>query len=540
MKGQLARNNSESKRRRVGSTRLGLRCLVIPCLVFAQFCGVGTSLRWQLFRETSEVPSVRGAAALEAPDVPEVVGFAEGGQNDPAAPVVAFAISITSLELPRALPILDAAEVLLHSIQAACELSRYRCETVAFAHSSIGPEGLQHLENMGWRVMEKDLPVALEEIEDENYRNHVVKSGCCGEKEFLKLHAYTLTDYHRVVHLDTDTLIFHPMDELMESAESLLYTTDPAMNMPGSRELPVQGGFLLVRPDLRVYDELRAIIRKGDWKTGTGWGGSNIGYCWGGATIQGLLPYYYHDVAPGTAKELNRCIYNHMSDSDECRRKDRYAVLPSGTEADASPILAFARRQAEPGEQGGAGGTTTPDAAASGVSAIKSVHFTQSCMKPWHCSRPDQNEGSCPLLQQAWSETRSVIMSKMGLPVTETCEKGIVDRDLERLKSGPSSPRAAVALSRPITVKVVGVAKEGARRDGTGAGQSTVLKCFAHYDGLAFRLFGENKDNLKLISKKAMLEHIRTKKSLRCARIGMRCSVTSLGCGTQSIRRPEK
>jgi len=37
---------------------------------------------------------------------------------------------------------------------------------------------------------------------------------CCGADEFIKLHAYTLTDYHRVVHLDVDTFILHPMDEL--------------------------------------------------------------------------------------------------------------------------------------------------------------------------------------------------------------------------------------------------------------------------------------------------------------------------------------
>lgn len=38
---------------------------------------------------------------------------------------------------------------------------------------------------------------------------------CCGADEFIKLHAYTLTDFHRVVHLDADTLVLHPMDELM-------------------------------------------------------------------------------------------------------------------------------------------------------------------------------------------------------------------------------------------------------------------------------------------------------------------------------------
>lgn len=43
---------------------------------------------------------------------------------------------------------------------------------------------------------------------------------CCGADEFIKLHAYTLTDYHRVVHLDADTLILHPMDELMGERRS--------------------------------------------------------------------------------------------------------------------------------------------------------------------------------------------------------------------------------------------------------------------------------------------------------------------------------
>ncbi|CAM9666745.1 unnamed protein product, partial [Sphacelaria rigidula] len=63
--------------------------------------------------------------------------------------------------------------------------------------------------------MEKDLPVAVEDIVDDFYRGFVVNSGCCGADEFVKLHAYTLTEYHRVLHLDVDTLLLHPMDELM-------------------------------------------------------------------------------------------------------------------------------------------------------------------------------------------------------------------------------------------------------------------------------------------------------------------------------------
>ena len=33
-------------------------------------------------------------------------------------------------------------------------------------------------------------------------------SGCCGASEFVKLWAYTLTQYHRVVHLDMDTILY--------------------------------------------------------------------------------------------------------------------------------------------------------------------------------------------------------------------------------------------------------------------------------------------------------------------------------------------
>lgn len=49
-----------------------------------------------------------------------------------------------------------------------------------------------------------------------------------------------------------------------------------------------------------------SLLYQGDWKVGKGWRSSQIGYFYGGATIQGLLPYYYTMVAPGTAKEVNR------------------------------------------------------------------------------------------------------------------------------------------------------------------------------------------------------------------------------------------
>ncbi|CAN0003734.1 unnamed protein product, partial [Ectocarpus sp. 4 AP-2014] len=197
VRGHSIRNYGGGKRRRGGGVRSGMRCVIYPCLTFAVVCSFSVLLRrqWQF-------------ASRETPPVPEETA-------SPSAPVVAFAISVTSLELPTASTMLDSAEVLIQSIRAACKLSRYRCEALALTLPSVSQEGRQHLEGMGWRVVEKDLPVAVEDIENETYRKHVVKSGCCGANEFIKLHAYTLTQYHRVMHVDADTLMLHPMDELM-------------------------------------------------------------------------------------------------------------------------------------------------------------------------------------------------------------------------------------------------------------------------------------------------------------------------------------
>lgn len=72
---------------------------------------------------------------------------------------------------------------------------------------------------------------------------------------------------------------------------------------------PCLGGFLVVRPSMARFDELRAIIKKGDHRAGSGWGGSGIGNFWGGQTIQGIVPYFYHVVHPGDSLELNRYVY---------------------------------------------------------------------------------------------------------------------------------------------------------------------------------------------------------------------------------------
>lgn len=106
------------------------------------------------------------------------------------------------------------------------------------------------------------------------------------------------------------------MDELFELPEDIAYTEDWFMASRSTKVAPAQGGFLVVKPSLRLFRELQAIVQEGDWRGGKGaWGGSGVGYFYGGPTIQGLVPYFFQVVHPGTALVVSRCVYDNMVDN---------------------------------------------------------------------------------------------------------------------------------------------------------------------------------------------------------------------------------
>ena len=131
--------------------------------------------------------------------------------------------------------------------------SKYDAELVGFVVPSVVKARLI-LESFGWRVLERALPVALSEIENQEYAQKMKDSGCCGADEFLKLWALTLTEYHWVVHLDVDSIVFKNMDELYEKDKAMLYTGD--YNMQGGSPVPpAQGGFLVEQPSMQTFEE---------------------------------------------------------------------------------------------------------------------------------------------------------------------------------------------------------------------------------------------------------------------------------------------
>ncbi|CAM9135538.1 unnamed protein product [Discosporangium mesarthrocarpum] len=298
--------------------------------------------------------------------------------------VVAFAVTITKDGHH-----MDGAAVLATSIYMACVQSMYLCDLVAFVHEDARKSGAI-LSQLGFRVMKMPLPVALSEIKDERTREYVETGGCCGPAELLKLYSYTLTEYHRVVHLDTDTLVLRHFDELMESNASLLYTED--VNMAGPKRspvIPLQGGFMVVQPNKQVFEDVLEVVRSTPFKRGLGWGSSKIGLFWGGITVQGLLPYFYESRGIREDWEaVDRCKYNNMVDTSTCRETD--------------------------------------------LETIRSVHFT-NCQKPWVCYYPHPKHQLCSRLFEQWYWMRKEAERALGIPSAKACV-GVGERSYRPMK----------------------------------------------------------------------------------------------------------
>jgi hypothetical protein len=320
---------------------------------------------------------------------------------------IAYAVSITACH-PNELSVgfTSGAAVLKHSIHLSSirntnSTSQYDYRLVAFVHPTA-TLCVPVLEQLGYQILVRETPVNVTEIKNNTAMvNRVMKSGCCGEKEFLKLYSYTLSEYPAVVHLDLDTVILQPLDDLFDvmllppdanlatpasklihhamwtpnvtHAVNAFFTRDYPMVNPGRKpdRVGVQGGFLVVRPNQQVFDELCAIIMAGHFVPGPGWGGKKLRYggYYGAAQIQGLLSYFYGHFHPDTFVELNRCYYNQMADPPKDKKRN---VCLTGEEH-------------------------CQDCRDTDMADIKSAHFTL-CQKPHWCP----NAGDKWLREEVW------------------------------------------------------------------------------------------------------------------------------------------
>lgn len=90
----------------------------------------------------------------------------------------------------------DGAAVLAESVRAM--KSKFHMDLVAIVHPTV-VHSRPILEKLGWLVVEKPDPVLLDPKKGTAFfRETVMKAGCCGLREMLKLHAFKLKQYKKV------------------------------------------------------------------------------------------------------------------------------------------------------------------------------------------------------------------------------------------------------------------------------------------------------------------------------------------------------
>jgi hypothetical protein len=242
--------------------------------------------------------------------------------NEGNATTVAYVVTITGCDVHEGqadrFMTVDAGAVLAYSIHQNSvhgpNGGRYNYDLYAFHHPNAS-SCAKPLEKLGYIVQERDTPIAVAEIRNEQFREHIQKWGCCGERELIKFEAFTLTEYPIVVLLDLDTLVLKPLDRLFDflldtrqlpDPDDLMYVDKPAavgrntnVTIPPHLDMlftidyatvdadadikPFQGGFNMFRPNVTVLTDIMEIVREGDYRfDSTGWGGRTGPMFWGG------------------------------------------------------------------------------------------------------------------------------------------------------------------------------------------------------------------------------------------------------------------
>jgi hypothetical protein len=322
--------------------------------------------------------------------------------------------------------------------------SRYSYHMHVFIHQDGGCAQYEHLlERLGYHTHVVSTPVNVSELKVVNswYYHHVESENCCGSAEFIKLYAYNLTQYPVVVHWDLDVLQLQSMDHLYDAIRfpsstirgqqarrnihiqrptiqhhgmwqsvssthqedtvplpwkvEAFFTRDVTSSRPWEKIQPVQGGFLMIQPSIHKFRELLQVIQTANFTEGnrrgpgTGWGGAGYGGFQGAMAYQGLLAYYYGEIRPSTAVELDTCRYNQVVADVVWRGPQRpefighcRQYLPTRDKRPlsiSSPITVSDHNTIEAG--------ACHDCRTFPVEDTISVHYT-ACKKPWECQIP--------------------------------------------------------------------------------------------------------------------------------------------------------
>jgi hypothetical protein len=331
----------------------------------------------------------------------------EGARGDRLK--VAYAIFVTDLQ---SRDWQDAMAIMAHSLQKAKAKSKHDATALVLAPERLPDEAKKMLLSFGFDdVLRRPVPVPLSEIQSAVARNEMGHTQGNGkgltfalEEETIKYWGLGLTQFDRVLVLDADTIVMDPMDELMELQDDFVGTYDFGVDCCGSRIPPVQGGFLLMRPNATDFENVKALTREGDWVAGLGWKRSHIGYWYGGIGPDGLLQYYFNKDA---VKGLPPIQAEHRELQEGIAQPSLPGSRMKAVDRDVYDVLLTSRLAADLSDR-------DLETVAAGV---KAAHFTGNCLKPWSCSYIDaQREGAglCLALHRQWWGLWDEVAAKRG------------------------------------------------------------------------------------------------------------------------------
>ena len=351
---------------------------------------------------------------------------------------VAYAISFIHCNVNDFMGLIDASLVLRHSIHKISSRnpasgSKYDYKMYAFVHRTQAITCVDNIEKLGFEVIVVDPPFEIENISNDFVRKKIHKTFCCGHHEFIKLHAFNLTE-EIFVHLDIDFFLNKPMDHLFDA---ILYDKDSVegkaargkiqgeLQFPNEHEIPddigafftrdwsltpphkgwksgYQAGFMVGKPDPTIIADVSNVVLTHNYTSGytydSGWG--NLGYgdfITGAMGMQGVMAYFYDEIRPNTTVELNMCLYNHLGMDSRFNQGGPWFNGGWGVTGQCRDSSEDSCDQCM--------STPTDD--------IYSVHLT-ACGKSWNCDLENQIATSphldtehCLELHKVWHELRS-------------------------------------------------------------------------------------------------------------------------------------
>jgi hypothetical protein len=391
-----------------------------------------------------------------------------------ATATAAYIISITSCSAKFSYTLWDAAAVFQKSIALTSfplhPFSKYSSHVYA-----ILPPHLKNstcattLRQLGFALQIRNFPVNPKDIQTAHLKTKIAADGCCGHRELLKLYTWTFTNHFAAIHLDLDTLVLQPMDELLDvlyyppsspqgqraqrhlqqgallaptfqlkvpaaapAAPGIIehfvqvdafYTKDYNMIPPHKQKrVGVQGGFLVVRPNDKTFDTLVNMVLSGHYIAGkkkdSGWYGSGYGgHIWGSMTIQGLLAYYFSRKAHQlTSIELHRCKFNQIADNP---RRSTYAAVANkngktGIYPRGTPYKNTNVTYRDTTCRDGRANCDDVQCQTWPMADTRLVHFT-NCKVPWNCQplakwNETMDVETCRLMHTKWFEIRATMI----------------------------------------------------------------------------------------------------------------------------------